>query len=184
MKQARVEFEAPRAPGIVPWIFAAVLLAFAVTQSLRAYTTIQQLRALRQAQAEQAAVAAALSRPKAPALAPPYEGSARRMLAERQAVWPAALLALERTVAGVTTVTSLEYSAADDAIRVEGLAPEHAAAVALLEALNAGSSGYGEHELRWFLVRSAAAPGGEPGGAARVLITGRRPTFNPERGSR
>lgn len=162
MKRVRADFVPRRGPGRVLWValgaLAAVALSAVVLVAYRFGEFGQQRAGLERAMAERRAVPAAVPKPPAP---PPYERSAREMLAEHRLAWPQVLTVLEATTLVGVTPVSVEMAASDGVARVEVSFTDHARLLEYLEALNAGQG-----DLRWMLVQAQTQTAG---GSVAVL---------------
>lgn len=163
MKRVRADFAPRRRPSRALWLALAVLAAGAFTAvafvAYRFEELAQQRAALESAAAERRVAATVV--PTKPPAPPPYERSAREMLAEHRMAWPQVLTALEATALVGVTPMSVEMAASDGVARVEVSFTDHARLLEYLEALNAGQG-----DLRWVLVQAQTQPAG---GSVAVL---------------
>lgn len=144
MQRVPVDFvEKPR-PGAWHWCLPAITGAVALgltVQTLFAQRDLERLQAAAKRQQEQteASPASAVVLP-----APPYEASARDMLAERAIPWGEVLTALEKTAVPGVLVTSIEAPGATSNITVQTLMPDYKAVLDYLSALNGESPQTGD----------------------------------------
>jgi hypothetical protein len=142
MKPIRAQFVRRCVPGRLWWLVCLSLFAAASGVGWLAWQSIQRTRAAHQ---ELIGIEAGTKRAQASAqrpttqLPPPYDASAREMLAQAAVPWPALLAALEAvTVSGVRLV-SVDYIAAESRGRVELKFTNHAAVLEYVQALSAGA---------------------------------------------
>jgi hypothetical protein len=166
VKPLHIELLPPRHPS--RWVWAALLLLAVTTAAVWVWQALQR-KELRLLPAKTAGLEqAALDRRQAAAVTPPaqrpaYDASARALLAQRAAPWPAILAAMESiTIEGATPVL-LDVSTAEHTVRIELNATSYAAVLAYLNALNQG-----DPALQWRLVQVNAV-GGDGGLMAAVL---------------
>lgn len=142
MKPIRAQFASSWVPGRWAWATCLALLAACASVSWLAWQSVQRTRAatLDLAGIEQGAQQAklAVERPPAAPLPPPYDASAREMLAQAITPWPTLLAALEAVSAPGVRLVSLDYVAAESRARVEIAFANHAAALEYVQALSVG----------------------------------------------
>jgi hypothetical protein len=166
MREVAAEFARQRAPGAGWWWLCAALLAACLALTVMTLQTRERARLVSQqadeAEAQVRIAREAAQRPPTPAAPPPYEASAREMLAAHSVLWPTLLAALEATAVPGVRVMTLDYEAARATARVEFAFDQPASMPKLLDELNAGSSEPGA-AWRWQLLemdqRNAAEPG-------------------------
>jgi hypothetical protein len=176
MKAVRAHFETRRTPPLWAWAAAAALLVASI--ALGGWTWHRQTRwqaaqayAAEQAQQREAARRAAQS---VPVQAPPYDASAREMLAEREWPWPAALVAIESVAMEGVTATAIDMSAGDKLVRLEVAFTDHAKLLAYLEKLNAGLDDSTAGGWRWAIQKTQAGGAAAAGGAiGQAVLVGR-----------
>jgi hypothetical protein len=161
------EFALQRTPGAGWWWLCALLLTVSVVLSVmvlhlrqRTQTILQQVGAF---EADARVAREAASRPVVP-LAPPYDASAREMLAAHTVPWPTLLAALESLDVPGVRVMSLDYDALRATARTEFAFDRPETMLKTLADLNAGSSDPGSM-LRWQLLEMNQRGGVEPGRA-------------------
>ncbi len=160
MKRVAVDWKEPSRPPWWAWLPVLALAVAAMVYGARAYSLRQELAAAQarlklaqdDAQPKPARELAALP-------VPPYDASARQFLKERQAIWPQALRALENLPMRGLMVQMIDFNGAEDSVRVEVNAPDHATVATLVRELNVGNSGLA-NDLHWSLARSQANANG------------------------
>jgi hypothetical protein len=134
---------ARRLPGWA-WGLPAALALGAILLSYVASRLEVDARAARQVAIRRAAPEGSTAR------VPGYAGGAAELLAERNALWPAALSRLERVLPADAQVASFEFAAMQGSVRVEVLARDQAKLTSLAARLEEPDSAQGGR-LRWAL---------------------------------
>ena len=167
MRTVAADFARQRTPSAGWWWLCAVLLATCLALTVLTLQSRQRAHLLSQQADETEAqvrfAREALQRPKPPA-PPPYEASAREMLAAHSVPWPTLLAALEATAVPGVRVVTLDYDAARATSRVEFAFDRPANMLKLLDELNAGSAGAGP-AWRWHVQEMDQRNGAELGRA-------------------
>jgi hypothetical protein len=176
MKAIRAHFETWRAPPRWAWTLAAAWLSASIalggwTWHRQRQWQAAQAQAAEQALQREAARTAAQSLPVQP---PPYDASAREMLAEREWPWPAALVAIESVAMEGVTATAIEMSAGDRLVHLEVAFADHGKLLTYLEALNAGLDGSTAGGWRWAIQKTQAGGAAAAGAATgQAVLVGR-----------
>lgn len=122
-------------PRWVAWVLALLAVAAMALWGAAWFARAEVQRLQRQLAALNAPPPAPIP---SPAVAPPYEESAREMLRERELEWAATLRALENVAMVGVTPTSVDLVVRERSARVEVEFVDHGALLKYLEALNAG----------------------------------------------
>lgn len=164
MRRIDVNFRRPTWPPRWTWTLVGLLWIAAAGLAVLAWSEQRGVEHLRKE------VAAMQSRPPEPVpavapLRPAYEESARRMLTERQAAWPAALKALEQVQVPGVQIVGFDITAAEQRVRVELRFSDLKQLLVYVRELNAG-----EPVPRWAIEQT-----GQPdaSGAAKGFIAGK-----------
>jgi hypothetical protein len=140
MRQIRADFARRSQPGALWWWLCAALLLSSVVMAVLTLQSKQRAHALieRAAAAQSEALAArnAALRDMVPKPPPPYEASAREVVAGHSVPWPMLLAALEAVRVPGVRVTSIEYEAKRASARVEFAFDQQASMLKLVEELN------------------------------------------------
>jgi hypothetical protein len=154
------------------WWWLVVAL-FAVAGGLAWDVTVSQRRAdgIRVELAAMKAASTAASAPQLPAAvpAPPYDASAREMLAQHATPWPQLLSALEAVEVEGLRVVRVDYVASEAVARVETAFTRQAAVLEHAAGLNAGVPETGA-AWRWSIERIDLSRGD---GNGKAVIVGR-----------
>lgn len=149
MRPLNIDFVPRRRPA--PWMWRAVASLGALAVGLLGMAVYEKAQTDR----IEAEIERCRAEPVAPILAassvamPAYDRSARQMMAERLAAWPAALRALEVTQAPGVQVVGVDISATEQRIRVDVLYEDLGNLLGYVADLNQGES-----TQRWKLDRA------------------------------
>ena len=142
MKPVRAQFVRRWVPGPIGWLLSLGLLGAAASLAWLAWQSAQRTQAskldLDATALSMQSQRATLERPALPPVAPPYDSSAREMLAQATTPWPALLAALEAVQVSGVRLVSVDYVAAESRARIEIAFANHAAALEYVQALAAG----------------------------------------------
>ncbi len=177
MRRINARFDRWPRPARGLWIALIALVIVAVATAIWAWSAKARFDAktAQRAQSTQQRQEAEMARSTVPVSPPPYDSSAREMLAERTAPWPAALTAIEHVAMVGVTPTSIEFAANERTVNLEVAFSEHAKLLEYADALNAGlePSTVG---WRWSIQQTQLATGAigaGVGGTARLTAAWR-----------
>lgn len=151
MRPVMAEFRRAWAPARRHWIAIALLFAAAVVVWGGAVLEWHRAREARIQLANLRAAAERQASAGAPVVVPPWEASAREMLAQANSPWPAVLKALETVRGDGITVAAVSINVPSKVASVEVQFGDYQALLAYIEALNLA-----DKTLRWGLVQAQA----------------------------
>ena len=172
MKHVRAQFRRRWMPSRAWWFVCLVLLAVGAILAGLAWQSAQRIEAAKlellriEVSTQQLQSAIPQSTDPTP---PPYDGSAREMLAQSTVAWPALLAALEAVSEPGVRLVNVDYVATESRARVDISFANHAAALEYVEALSAGLSAGGS-VWRWKPL-SLSQPRSADKGVARLEAT-------------
>lgn len=161
----RSDFKRRSRPPRWMWWLALWLLGCGLALTAAAWSQWKTVADERQAALNARVQAASRTPAYQPTPRPPYEASARKMLAERSLPWIEALTALEASAMVGVTPSSVELIPEDRSVRVELNFADYPKLIEYIESLNAG-----EPELAWTLVQTTSMPNAP----STAVVVGRR----------
>jgi hypothetical protein len=167
--RVRAQFARRKPPARGWWVLCWMLLLTALVLAVLGWNSRQRTKALvaeagaaRPAVITESTRAALMASKRRP---PPYEASARELLALHAVPWPALLAALEGAEVPGVRVTSIDYDGSSASARIELAFVPPASPLALLDQLNAGVPAVGD-AWRWRVVEIDQRSSGAAGRAA------------------
>ena len=162
MRRVDVDFRRRSEPARWMWWLSMVLWLVALALGAFAWDAHRQNDRLRAA-IEAARTRPAEPKPSTPAVPPPYEESARRLLAEHDSTWPSALRALEQVNVEGVQVVAFDISTSEQRARIEVRYSSYKRLLQYVRELNLG-----EPQPRWEVVQTTQ-PDAEPGSTAHLV---------------